>query len=270
MPINPQVPLKFNVYKARDIIVDALIEIGVLSPGEEDNLDPSVGQWAFRKANYLLDEWAAERKYVPAATFQTFNLVAGLSPHTIGPGTAQVPATFPVNQRPVRIESWSLILNNSSNIAVDLPRRPTRDKDWWAVNRVKNLQSNIPTDLYYEPDTPNGSCFFWPVPNTVFPVRLELWNLLSQFSAITDPVDGPGGGGVLPPAYRNAFMLTLAESLLTGNGKEADASLERRAAKARAAVFGNNSKSPRMATDDWGMSPGRRRADFNWETGNLA
>src|SRR5258708_17354500 len=123
MPVNPQVPQAPQTYNALDIIADAMIEIGMLSPGEENNLDADSAQWAFRKLNYLLDVWAAKRQYVWASTFAQFNLVANLSPHTIGPNNA----TFAVNQRPVRIESWALILNTSAT-PVDLPHRPTRDK----------------------------------------------------------------------------------------------------------------------------------------------
>jgi hypothetical protein len=264
VPILPPPPQAPNTYRALDLIADSLIEIGAISPGEVANIDPDLAQWALRKANYVLDVWAAKRQYVYASTFLSFNLVAGLSPHTIGPNNA----TFAVNQRPNRIESWALVLNTGPT-AVDLPRRPTRDKDWWAAQQVKTLETNIPTDMYYEPDNPNGSCFFWPVPNTVYPVRLELWTLLAQFAAITDPVDGPGGSGFLPPAYRTALMLTLAETLQPGAGKEDRPGLAAQAAAARAAVFGNNSKSPRMATADSGMSTGKRRADFNWETGSI-
>lgn len=254
-----------QTYQILDVITDALIEIGLLSPGEQTNLDPDLGQWALRKANYLLDNWASQRKYVYASTFQAFNLTAGLSPHTIGPNNA----TFAWNQRPVKIESWALVLNTGPT-AVDLPHRPTRDKDWWAMQRVKTLQSNIPTDMYYEPDSPNGSCYFWPVPNAAYPVRMELWTLVSQYLTINDPIDGPGGAGILPPAYRSALMLTLAETLQTGGAKSPNPMLSQMAQAARTAVFGNNSQSPRSATSDAGMSPTRLGADlFNWETGNL-
>lgn len=265
MPINPPQPQAPNTYKAFDIIVDAMIEVGLLAPGESNNLDADTAQWAFRKFNNLLDTWASQRKFVPSQTFQTFNLIAGLSPHTIGPNNA----TFTVAQRPIRIESWALVLNTVGATAVDIPRKPTRDKDWWATQRVKSLQSNIPTDLYYEPDSPNGSLFFWPVPNTVYPVRLELWTVLAQYVAITDPCDGPGGSGILFPGYRNAMMLSLAETLIPGSQKEASQGLTIQAAAARAAVFGNNSKSPRIATADIGQETAKRKADFNWLTGNI-
>lgn len=265
MPVNPPVPQAPQTFQILDLITDALIEIGVLGLGESNNLDADVAQWAFRKVNYLLDTWAAQRKFVPAHRFQQFNLVAGLAPHTIGPNNA----TFAVNQRPVRIESWALILNTGPT-AVNLPRRPVRDKDWWATQRVPTLRSNIPTDMYYEPDSPNGSCYFWPVPSAVFPVQLELWTLLSQYNTINDPVDGPGGSGILPPAYRNAIMLSLAEILQPGAQKNENTKLATMASAARIAVFGQNSKSPRTSTADAGQGPSKRRADFNWETGNLA
>lgn len=241
-----------------------MIEVGILAPGDQP--DPDTSQWAFRKLNYLLDVWAAQRKFVPSQNFVNFNLVPGLSPHTIGPNSA----TWNVSQRPVRIESWALILNGIGSIGVNLTRRPTRDKDWFADLNVPNLQSDIPTDMYYDPTSPNGSCYFWPVPSTIYPVQLELWTLLAQFQAITDPVDGPGGTGVVPPAYRAAMMLSLAEMLQPGAAKGSNPSLGIHAAAARDAVFGNNASSPRSATADAGMTVSRRRADFNWEDGSIA
>lgn len=263
--VNPQAAALPKPITFLDIAIDAMIEVGMLQPGEPP--DPDTAQWVLRKGNYLLDYWSARRNYVYSTSFQVFNLIAGLSPHTIGPGSATTPATFTVPQRPVKIESWALILNTGPT-AVDLPHRPLRDNAWWATQRVKSLQSSIPTDLYYSPDLPNGALFFWPVPNTVFPVRLELWNLLQQFQSINDPIDGPGGNGFLPPAYRSAFMLTLAETLQPGSRKDADPTLAAMALAARSAIFGNNTASPRIDTRDSGM-PGKGGSDFNWMTGNL-
>lgn len=267
MPANPAInPAAPAPHTVLEIITDAMIEVGLLSPGEPP--DGDTAQWAFRKYNYLLNYWAAKRNFVYSTSFQVFNLVAGLSPHTIGPGTAATPATFPMSQRPVKIESWALILNSGQS-AVDLPHKPLRDNAWWAMQRVKAIQTNIPTDLYYSPDQPNGSLFFWPVPNAVMPVRLELWALVSEALSINDPIDGAGGVGSLPPAYRTAIMLTLAETLQPGARKDADSTLAGMALAARAAVFGNNTASPRIATRDSGMPGSRRGGGFNWLTGDL-
>ena len=266
MAITPPTSEASIQYTAADIIGDALIEVGMKAPGEPT--DGETGQWAFRKLNYLTDIWAAKQAYVWAMQFKVFTLVAGLSPHTIGPG---VGATFPIQgNRPVVIKSASLLLNTGTGQGaqvVDLPMN-IRDAEWWAAQQTKQIQTNVPTDLYYEPDTPNGSLFFWPVPNSQQQVRLEYWAQLSQYSLITDPLSGPGGNGTLPPAYRAGLMLTLAESLQPGGEKEANPELARQALVARAAIFGNNAKSPRIQTQDWGMpKAGRGKPDFNWVTG---
>jgi hypothetical protein len=262
MPIIPPPSPTALTYTVQDIIADAMIECGMLAPGETP--DGESGQWAFRKLNYLLDVWAAERKYVVTTVFQTFTLVPGLSPHLIGSSPA---ATFSVAQRPVRIESCSLLIN-SGNQQIDLPMN-IRDDDWWAAQQVKNIQTNIPTDLYYSQDWPDGSIYFWPVPNTANDVRMQLWTLLQQYDSITDNLGGPGSVvGTMPPAYRTAIMLTLAETLLPGAKLEAHALLIESARRARAAIFGNNAKSPRINTQDLGMpKAGRARPDFNWMSG---
>lgn len=248
-------------YTLLDIITDALIEVGMLAPGEVP--DGETGQWVFRKANYLVDTWSAQFGKVYTTTFQLFTLTPGLAPHTIGPGPPV--ATFNVAQRPVRIESAALILNSAGQ-KVDLPIN-IRDDAWWAAQQTKDIQTNVPTDLYYSPGWPNGELFFWPVPNSASQVRMQLWTLLNQYSQINDPLSGITNVGTLPPGYRNALMLTLAETLLSGGEKEAHPVLVASAKDARQAIFGNNAKSPRMQTRDSGMPKAGRKADFNWVTG---
>ncbi len=268
MPVTPPVTPNPLQYTALDVINDALIEIGMLAPGEV--VDSSVGPWAFRKLNYLIDEWQAQAGKVYSYQFIVETLVAGLSPHTIGP---EASATFLLDNqpRPVRLESAALLLNTASPPGlVDLPMN-IRDHDWWAQNQVKGIQTNVPTDVWYDPTSPNGSLFFWPVPNSQQQVRLQFWNVLSWFTAITDPIGGQAGPGTLPPAYRPALMYTLAERLIPGSGRQAPPELSVQATYARAALFSNNAKSPRMSTQDSGMPKGGRsghNADFNWATGN--
>lgn len=266
MPVNPPVSTSPQPVTALDIITDAMIEVGMIAPGETPDSD--TGQWALRKMNYLLDYWASKKAYVYAVEFDLFNLVANLSPHTIGPGDGVTPATFTVSQRPVRIESIALVINSLSG-GVDLPMN-RRDAAWWADNSVKAIETNVPTDFYYSPGWPNGSIFFWPVPNISDPVRLELWTLIQQIQQINDPIGGPGNSASLPPAYRAALMLTLAETLQPGNRQSGNPQLAAMASAARMAVFGNNMKSPRFSTQDWGMpKSGLPKPTFNWMTGDL-
>jgi hypothetical protein len=256
MPITPPITEAPLIYAALDIITDAMIEVGISAAGEP--LDSDQAQWAFRKLNYLTDTWAARRAFVYASTFNTYTLVPNLSPHTIGPEPG---ATFVVPQRPVKIVGATIVLNNSTppvSVILNL-----RDEQWWIEQTIQGLESQQPTDLFYNPAFPNGELYFWPAPNVAYQTQLQCWSLLSQYSSITDPIGGPGGPGTAPPAYRSALMLSLAETL----GGQPPPNLAAMAATARAAVFGNNSKTVRMQTRDSGVPGGDenlRSTTFNY------
>lgn len=260
-------------YSALDLITDSFIEIGATAPGEQPSADEA--QWGLRKLNYLIDTVQALRKWVYGYAWTQYTLVPGLQPHTIGPadggGTSQIP-TFSTGTepRPVEIRGAAQLQNPGTPTQVRLEINCKHDKDWYQNVQTNLIQTNVVTDLFYDPTSPLGSLFFWPVPNGGAVVELQLWQTVSQFQAITDPIGGPSGPGIWPQGYRNAIMLTLAETLLPGSQREANSVLIEAARAARAAVFGNNLHSPRMRTADSGMPKAGRvgtRGDFNWFTG---
>lgn len=279
MPITPPVtpPAPFR-YTALSLSTNAAIEAGWIAPGE--TIDGEAGKFILSKINDQLDEWSAQKLYAYAMQFKLYTLVPGLQPHTIGPDAG---ATFSISQRPMRLENAAIVIpagssggsgldaggldaggldSTSGNTNTDIPLY-IGDADWWAAQSIKDIQSQIPTGVYYQPDWPNGSLFFCPIPNVTYQVRLEMWGIISQFSSITQSFS-------MPPAYRKAITLSVAEELggpLSDRPKLASA-----AAMARAAIRQNNDGSPRISLAGSGLpnpsrSNGRGRPDFDFLTG---
>lgn len=169
--------------------------------------------------------------------------------------TAPTFATPNQGQRPQRIEQASLILNTQEP-NVDIPMN-IRDSDWWMNNRVKGLQSNVPTDLYYDPNFPNGSLYFWAVPNSAYGVRLKLWGTIPQFPNLNYQFS-------LPPGYQKTIKLSLARDLVgpfQGSWSQQQEDSWKRAMKA---IEVNNIKSPRGNTADAGMPGIQQGGGFNY------
>jgi len=99
------------------------------------------------------------------------------------------------------------------------------------------------------------------VPNFAYQVRLEMWVILSQLADLKAQFS-------LPPAYRKAITLTLAEDLCPSLGQVPNPQLSKMAAAARKAVQSNNDGSPRTTTTDSGLpSKNKRGGGFNWLSG---
>lgn len=243
-----------------DFITDALQEIGVYAPG--DTIEPSVLDTCVRRLNYLIDEWAALKRYAFNVSFTTYTITPNHQPTLIGPNlTSPDWATVGGATRPVRIEGANLVLN-SNNPSTDLIIN-VRDDAWWLGQQVKALTSTIPTDLYYSPDFPNGAIYLWPIPTVAYQVRLEVWVAVGQ----VDPDTIQNTNVVIPQGYKKAMLLTFAEDLTTPLSRAMPDTLPIRAARARAAVQSNNISSPRIASADFGTGLGRHRSGFNWESG---
>lgn len=199
----------------------------------------------------LIDNWNAERAKVWCDIFQQFTLVPSLNPHTIGP----TGATFTVDIRPVSIDDCMLNLNTTT--PNDFVRIDLIDGQTYNAISVPDLETSIPTALFYEEDWPNGKLFFYPVPNFAYPVRFRWRTLLS-----TDL--NPNSSLDVPPGYQQAITLTLAEMLATPSGRTVPDKLAGLARDARARIEANNVTIPILDLRD-----GQQRQpynDFNWRS----
>jgi hypothetical protein len=231
---------------AADIGTDALREIGVLN-----SVDPPSGEdaaLALNKLNRLLDNWNADRGLVYADTIVSNVLTPALNPHTIGP----TGATWIVTQRPVSISAANIVsggVRSTVNI---------RDAAWWVSQPDQTYSADRPSDLYYEPAWPNGKIYLLGVPGAAYTLELLIRVVLAQL-ALADTF-------TLPPGYKDAITLTLAEDLVGPMRVPIPPLLPGKAKEARARIFGANLQTPRLQTRDSGM-PGGRRSTFNYESG---
>lgn len=240
------------------VCTDAAQEIGAIGQGE--TLGAADAEVWLRLLRRLLNGWNTNRRAVYATRFDTFTLIPNppLGYTTIGPT-----GDFTVDQRPVSIDGANLILT-PSNPAVNTPIN-IRDNQWWLGQTTPTLTSTYPTDLYYQPDWPDGKLFFWPMPTFAYDVQLMSRVVLDDVVTLAQAFS-------LPPGYQNAITLTLAEMGQRSFAKPLDASLMRDASLARALIFGSNDVTPHLITKDYGMTPshnGGARADFNWLTGQV-
>lgn len=240
---------------AQSLITAAMQEIGALAAGEQASTDDAA--WVLQKLQRLLDRYNAQMAMVYSVDFVVFTLNPGPGPVTIGPG-----ATFDVNQRPVSIESASLIMNtgapttNQVEILLNM-----RDDMWWSQQTIKGLSSTLPTDLYYSPNWPNGNLYFWPAPTATNQVRLEMRLVLGQITSYAARFS-------MPPAYWDLVINELAIQIAPSFEKPVSPDLRSNFMKAQKVVESVNIKSPRMGSD--APSTGRAgsgKPDFNFLSG---
>jgi len=232
-----------------DVLTTAFIESNIFGPA--DPIPPEDMAFALNKVNRLLDNWNAKRRAVYCDVFTTFTLVPSLSPHTIGPT-----GTFVTPQRPVSIESASLVV--SAGLLQDIAVH--QDAAWYASVSTPGVTGPLPTDVYYEKNWPLGKLYFWPVPTSAKQVELQSRVVLAALTL--------AGTFSFPPGYEDAITLTLGEALADAYpGSTAPAGLSRAAAAARTTIFGNNDETPALATRDSGMPGGSGGSSYNWMTG---
>lgn len=241
-----------------DWIAEAMVEIGVVNA--VDPPLPEDSALGLKKINRIFDNWNAEKAGVWAYNFDSFTLSPNVQPHTIGLA-ANTPTFAVPNVRPNKIYGAMLVLNTVTP-AVNIPINIVSHQ-WWLNQTIPTLATSIPTDLYYQPDWPNGSLFFWPVPTIAYGVLLEIPVSLVQGTLQT--------AISAPPGYKDAVVLTLAEDLLNPMKVELSPTrlqmLTRKARQARARIFAANDITPSLATQDAGMPSAREtgeRTTFNY------
>lgn len=206
--------------------------------------------------NEYLDLLNATPRAIYANVFTTYPLTPNLQPHTIGPT-----GTFDQPIRPRKI-IWANYLLTGTTQPIRIKLYVDNTGDWWREISAQTIATSVSSGVYYSPDWPNGSLYFWPIPNIAYSVELETDTLFTQVLQTTT--------FSMPMGYQAALRLSLAERLAPMFGQTVSPETMRNAKDARAQVWGDNDEIPDLNTCDGGTPTlAGRRGLFNYLTGRV-
>jgi len=216
----------------RDLLADALTEIGVIDPGAPMDADTSA--FALRTLNRMLSAWANDDLMTYTVNRVTFPLVANTQNYTIGTTGTWVTAS-PV--RPGQIDMASVLVNGT-----EIPLKIYNDEQW-RDTPVKSTAGTFPTAVWQTGDYPLNILTFWPVPTAVNTVVLYIWGQINAFPDVNATV-------TLPQGYEDAIVYNLAVRLAASFGKEPNPSTASLANAAKARVKNMNYEATYRSVDE--------------------
>lgn len=211
----------------------ALLEIGAI--GIDLQASPLEAALVLDRFTRQMDAWNADGHTIATpAVQQAATITAGTTTLTIGPG-GQINTV-----RPVWITEINYVIPGSSP-EVETPMGQM-DKDSFAPNTIKLLQSQLPTLWYYNAGTPLGTLQFWPEVTQNIKIYLYLQQGVGVPASLYSTVVGP-------PGYSEAFLYQLALRLCNTFGRPVPSLLETMATDAYARMKRPNIQPPLMGVD---------------------
>ena len=210
---------------ARELISDALGDIGVLDPVE--TMTAESAQHGLRTLNRILDRWRAQRLHVHTVS-DVVATFAGASA-AVGPGlTINTP-------HPLRLEPGCYYVRGGLSF-----RLPVWSREDYNAVILKGMAGEYPQGVYYDRQTA-GTVRVWPVPSSPVEYHLQVMAQLPDFADLDTDYQ-------LPPGYRDALFYSLCERLPRAYNLPVDPGAAAEAAKARATLRKNNTEAPVLST----------------------
>lgn len=216
----------------RDEVSAALTELGVLAEGAVPSA--AMGATALAAVNRMIDQWAAEGMLFYVYLRTTFAIVANTQSYNVGL-TQTVNAPRPISGEHIGRVSF---YDPTVTPITEIPLAFLTDQLWQDFTQ-KTATAPYPVWWHYNPTFPVGVLSFYPIPTTALTGVLYAPQAISEFTALSDTVS-------MPPGYRECLVTNLAINLASSYGKEPSASLERRAAYAKAIVKRSNTRMVSM------------------------
>lgn len=214
---------------------------GVIGKGE--SLDNDEAQDGLTALNSMLDSWKIDRLFVYQIVQSSYTWPSATSSRTIGSG-----GNFSTT-RPDRIQSAFVVDSNSQWYEVEVLQR----REEYDSIVVKTTPSTLPQYLFYDPAYPLGVIYLWCVPSAQLTLKLNTWQTLQSFGALTTDL-------ALPPGYERAIVYSLAQEYGPEFGVKIPDEVNRIAVAARASVKNLNTPSM-VAQVDNGVA---RLGGNNW------
>lgn len=206
--------------KVRDIITDALVELGIQDPSE--NINAQAAQHALREFNRMIQTWNIDGLLVYTSNRVLFPLVVGKQVYSIGVG-GDFNTTTPI--RPGQIDMVSVLFGNPP---VEIPIDILNDEEWRDIS-VKQVDSTFPLMVWSNGNHPLNQLTFWPVPKMVNSVVLYLWGEATSFTDINADV-------VFPQGYEDLMVPSLAIRLSPSYGVQPNAMTGAKAQQAKTLI----------------------------------
>lgn len=222
---------------AIDIITDAGSRIGVYAPGEV--LTDADAQQGLVVLNDMLDGWSNENLTCYAIQEQSAPLSPNTFQYTIGAGGMWN------MQRPLRIKYGTgaayILDNNGNRYVVDVIQRA----EWNLIGNISNINSDIPTTMFYDQQFPLGIINIFPVPLINWTLFFDSYLPFVNLTTLATSVSLPGG-------YMRAIKTNLSVELwpyYKPDTTPPPALLMKQAAESKANVKRNNYRPYRALFD---------------------
>jgi hypothetical protein len=224
---------------AQEVIEAALQELGIIVSGGSPSANDL--SWSLGKLNRMLKSWSADGLNLHYRVEESFSLVSGTPSYTIGSG-----ATFNTVRPSVIEKAFIRISNHDYPVGIRPPA------EYWTL--TEKTTEGRPVKLYYDPVFPNGTIYFYYVPDSAYD-----FHIVSQKPLLT--YADAGTEIVLPGEYEDALVLNLAIRMASRYGKVISRELHLDAREALGNVRGLN-LAGQMKAVDLGL-PGRRETMYN-------
>lgn len=177
---------------ALQLIESAALKLGAIESGEALTADEAAD--SLSALNSMLEFWSTNSLLVYQIVQNSHSWASGNASRTIGTS-----GDFNTT-RPLRIEEGTYF-RDSFNL--DLPVKILRDRAAYDAISLKSTQSTYPEYLFYDPAYPLGVLYAYPVPSSALTLRLNSWQTLQNFAALTTDL-------ALPPGYQYTIENNLA------------------------------------------------------------